>query len=59
MGGFAVTRLIVFMLYGVSPLDVTTWVIAVLLMVAAAMVAAIVPASRAARVDPLIAMRAE
>lgn len=58
-GGFAVTRLIAFMLYGVSPLDVTTWVIAVLLMVAAAMVAAIVPASRAARMDPLIAMRTE
>jgi putative ABC transport system permease protein len=58
-GGFAVTRLMVFMLYGVSPLDVRTWLAAVLLMVAAAVVAALVPARRAARVDPLIAMRTE
>jgi len=58
-GGLAVTRLMVFMLYGVSPLDVRTWLTAVLLMVAAAVVAALVPARRAARVDPLIAMRTE
>lgn len=58
-GGFAVTRLMTFMLYGVSPLDPFTWIAAAVLMMAAAMLAAIIPASRAARVDPLIAMRAE
>jgi predicted permease len=59
VGGFALTRLMVFMLYGVSPLDPWTWLVAALLMVLAAVAAAVVPARRAARVDPLIAMRAE
>jgi ABC-type antimicrobial peptide transport system permease subunit len=58
-GGLAVTRLMEFMLYGVSPLDATTWVAASALMAAAAMLAAAIPAHRASRVDPLIAMRAE
>jgi predicted permease len=58
-GGAAVTRLMVFMLYGVSPLDAATWVISALLMVGAAAVAAIVPAFRAARVDPLVAIQME
>jgi putative ABC transport system permease protein len=59
VGGLAVTRLMVFMLYGVSPLDARTWAAAVILLVAAALLAAMIPARRAARVDPLIAMRAE
>ncbi|HEX6316892.1 MAG TPA: ABC transporter permease [Gemmatimonadaceae bacterium] len=59
MGGFAVTRLMTFMLYGVSPLDPLAWVAAVVLMVVAAILAALLPARRAARVDPLIAMRTE
>jgi predicted permease len=57
--GLAVTRLLAFMLYGVSPLDAGTWLLAALLMVVAALAAAVMPARRAARVDPLIAMRAE
>jgi ABC-type antimicrobial peptide transport system permease subunit len=48
-----------FMLYGVSPLDVSTWVLASLAMVAAGVVATLVPAARAARTDPLIAIQAE
>jgi putative ABC transport system permease protein len=59
IGGAAVTRLMEFMLYGVSPLDVTTWAIAVTLMIAAGTLATLVPAMRATRVDPLIAIRAE
>jgi predicted lysophospholipase L1 biosynthesis ABC-type transport system permease subunit len=59
LGGFAVTRLMTFMLYGVSPLDPLAWVAAVLLMLGAAVLAALMPARRAARVDPLIAMRTE
>jgi putative ABC transport system permease protein len=58
-GGLAVTRLMAFMLYGVSPLDAITWLAASALMVVAAMVAAVIPAHRASRVDPLIAMRTE
>ena len=58
-GGLAVTRLLVFMLYGVSPLDLTTWALAATLMVVAAMLAAVIPALRASRVDPLVAIRTE
>ena len=54
-----VTRLMVFMLYGVSPLDPWTWVGASALLVGAGLVAAVIPAWRASRVDPLVAMRAE
>jgi len=59
VGGAAVTRLMTFMLYGVSPLDATTWILAALLLVAAALGATLVPALRATRVDPLIAIRVE
>jgi putative ABC transport system permease protein len=59
LGGFATTRLMEFMLYGVSPLDSVTWLAAVGLMGAAGALAAFVPAWRASAVDPLIAMRVE
>ena len=58
-GGLAVTRLMEFMLYGISPLDLGTWALAALLMIAAAMAAAVIPARRAARVDPLIAIQTD
>jgi ABC-type antimicrobial peptide transport system permease subunit len=58
-GGAAVTRLMEFMLYGISPLDATTWALAAFLMIGAAMIAAIIPARRAARVDPLVAIQNE
>ncbi|HEX7938554.1 MAG TPA: ABC transporter permease [Gemmatimonadaceae bacterium] len=58
-GGVAVTRLMESMLYGVSPLDVGTWVLSALVLSVAGMLAAIVPAQRAARVDPLIAIQVE
>ncbi|AHG92229.1 permease (plasmid) [Gemmatirosa kalamazoonensis] len=58
-GGAGVTRLMEFMLYGVSPLDVVAWSGAALLMIAAGALATLVPARRATRVDPTIAMRAE
>jgi ABC-type antimicrobial peptide transport system permease subunit len=59
LGGAAVTRLMVFMLYGVSPLDALTWSLAVVAMTIAGFLATLIPASRATRVDPLIAIRAE
>ena len=46
-------------LYGVSPFDLATLGIAVGALGAAALLASLVPAWRAARVDPLIAIRAE
>jgi predicted permease len=54
-----VTRLMVFMLYGVSPLDPLTWLGASGLLVGAGLVASVIPAWRASRVDPLIAIQAE
>lgn len=58
-GGAAVTRFMTFMLYGVSPLDARAWGVAVVLMLLAGLAATLLPAIRAARVDPLVAMQAE
>jgi predicted permease len=58
-GGMMITRLMESMLYGTSPLDASTWILAVLLMTAAAMAAALIPARRASKVDPLIAIQTE
>jgi len=58
-GGAAATRFMQFMLYGVSPLDATAWIGASVLMMGAAALAITVPARRAARVSPLVAMQAE
>jgi putative ABC transport system permease protein len=54
-----VTRLMTFMLYGVSPLDISTWALASLAMIVAALIAALIPARRASRVDPLVAIQNE
>jgi putative ABC transport system permease protein len=59
IGGAAATRLMTFMLYGVNPLDKMTWALALLVMVAVGLAATLVPAARAMRVDPIIAIRAE
>jgi ABC-type antimicrobial peptide transport system permease subunit len=53
------TRLMEAFLYGVSPLDAGTWVLALLAMLSVGVVACIVPALRAANVDALVAMRVE
>ena len=59
LGGVGVTRFITFALYGVSPLDVTTWVASLLFMFVAGLAATLVPAYRATRVNPVIAIQAE
>jgi ABC-type antimicrobial peptide transport system permease subunit len=46
-------------LYGVSPLDATTWGVATLALAIAGLVATIVPSARATRIDPVTAMRTE
>ena len=56
---WAASRLISGMLFGVKATDPATFATAVLLMSATALLAAYLPAQRAARVDPILALRYE
>ena len=56
---FAVSRIVANMLYGVNPLDPAVYLLAAVLLTAAATIAAYLPARRATRVDPVIALRHE
>jgi ABC-type antimicrobial peptide transport system permease subunit len=47
------------MLYGISPSDPATYAIAALTLIACAVGAGYLPARRAARIDPSVALRAE
>ena len=58
-GAFALSRVIASLLYEVRPDDPLTFVTAAALLVAIALLACYVPARRAARVDPLVALRTE
>jgi putative ABC transport system permease protein len=58
-GALGVTRFLRAMLYGVSPFDPTSFVAVALVLSAIAFVASYVPARRAARVDPVEALRQE
>jgi ABC-type antimicrobial peptide transport system permease subunit len=53
------SRLMTSQLYGVTPGDPLTYAAITALLAGVGIVAALVPASRAARVDPMIALRAE
>jgi predicted permease len=54
---FAVTRAVKSLLYGISATDPTTFVGVMLVLAAVALVASLLPALRASRVDPLVALR--
>jgi len=58
-GALAGTRLIMHHLFGVSPWDPATFAGVVIVLAAVAVVASWLPARRAARVDPMVALRAE
>jgi putative ABC transport system permease protein len=57
LGAFGATRLLAGLLFGVSATDPLTFVSIALLLAAMALLASYLPASRAARTDPLLALR--
>jgi putative ABC transport system permease protein len=59
LGGLFLTRLMEGLLYGVAPRDPGTFAAVALLLIAIAVAASAAPAFRAARVDPLEALRSE
>ncbi len=59
LAAFGVTRALSAMLFEVEPRDATTFVATALLLVAVALLATWVPARRATKVDPMVALRNE
>jgi putative ABC transport system permease protein len=59
LGAFALTRVMSRLLFGVTPTDAWTFVSMALLIGVVGFLACYVPARRAARVDPLTALRGE
>jgi ABC-type lipoprotein release transport system permease subunit len=55
----ASTRLMSTLLYGITPLDPTTYVVVPVILVIATVLASYLPARRAASVDPVEALRSE
>ncbi len=59
LGALGLTRFLSSLLYGVRPTDPLTFLVALLILTSTALLACYIPARRAARVDPMIALRHE
>ncbi|MGI9179681.1 MAG: ABC transporter permease [Longimicrobiaceae bacterium] len=59
LAAFGVTRVLSSLLYGVTTTDLATFVAVPLLLLSVALLASYLPARRATRVDPMIALRSE
>jgi len=59
LGALAVTRILEFMLYQVTPLDPVTFTVVPLLLLAVSLLACYVPARRVTKIDPMEALRYE
>jgi ABC-type lipoprotein release transport system permease subunit len=59
LGATASTRYLRTLLFGVQPLDPTTFTLVTALLVVVALGACSIPAWRASRVDPMVALRCE
>ena len=59
VGAFLMSRVLISLLYGVSPTDPLTFSVVSIVLLIVALLACLIPARRATRVDPIVALRTE